>query len=139
MDDGLLAHFKLDGNATDSTGNGFDGINEGATAAVDRFGNPAAAMYFDGSSRILTGLDMNTSFVLADPVTFSAWFKTGQEVFRSFVIGGDLPGGGPAFTASPKQGLLEARLYGGDTAFSNQTVNDGLWHHIVWGTNGLDT
>lgn len=44
----LVAHLPLDNNANDITGNGHDGIVNGASLTEDRFGNPNSAFDFDG-------------------------------------------------------------------------------------------
>lgn len=46
--DGLVAHYKFDGNANDSSGNGNNGVVHGATLTTDRFGNANSAYKFDG-------------------------------------------------------------------------------------------
>ena len=45
--DGLVAHFPLDGDATDSAGQS-SGTLFGATPIADRFGRSAGALHFDG-------------------------------------------------------------------------------------------
>jgi hypothetical protein len=48
---GLVAHYLLDGNATDQTGQ-YHGSNDGAKGTLDRFGNRNGAVSFDGESEI---------------------------------------------------------------------------------------
>jgi pimeloyl-ACP methyl ester carboxylesterase len=70
---GLTAHYPLDGNAVDVSGNGHDGTLYGAVPAPDRFGTPGMALNFDGEN----------DHILVDPVpsldvtqpTISAWVK----------------------------------------------------------------
>jgi hypothetical protein len=73
--DGLLAHYTFDGTASDITGNGNDGVVQGATPCEDRFGNTDGAYRFASlSDRILidqTAFDINDY----DEVTVSFWFK----------------------------------------------------------------
>jgi transcriptional regulator with XRE-family HTH domain/uncharacterized glyoxalase superfamily protein PhnB len=45
---GLVAHYRLDGNAQDSSGNERDGTVSGAVPCADRFGSQGGAMRFDG-------------------------------------------------------------------------------------------
>ncbi len=52
VNDGLVAHYPLDGNGTNVLGTGNDGVLSGVTPASDRFGNPTGACYFDGSAVI---------------------------------------------------------------------------------------
>jgi hypothetical protein len=50
---GLEAYYALNGNATDSSGNGNNGTNFGAVAASDRFGNAGGAMAFSGAGNYI--------------------------------------------------------------------------------------
>ena len=45
---GLMAWYKFNGNASDSSGNGNHGTVNGATLTSDRFGNANKAYYFNG-------------------------------------------------------------------------------------------
>ena len=53
LNDGLVAYYPFNGNANDESGNGNNGIVYGATLAVDRYGKPNGAYYFDGSSNYI--------------------------------------------------------------------------------------
>jgi len=44
----LIAHYPLNGNAIDATGNGHDGTLYGTNPTADRFGCPNSALNFDG-------------------------------------------------------------------------------------------
>lgn len=74
--DGLVAWYELDGNGIDSSGNGHDGVVNGATATTDRDGNAGAAMSFDGTDFIsLGGLDIPSG---SDELTLAAWINTNE-------------------------------------------------------------
>ena len=47
---GLVAEYLFDGNANDSSGNGYNGTVQGATLITDRFGRTNAAYSFNGIS-----------------------------------------------------------------------------------------
>ena len=68
----LLAHYKFNGNANDSSGNNLDGVVQ-LTLTADRFNNSDKAYSFDGSSYIEIPDDpilTNTA-----SLSISAWFK----------------------------------------------------------------
>lgn len=49
LDDGLVAYYPLNGDATDHSGNGHHGTLHGNTSfGIDRFDNPTGACWFDG-------------------------------------------------------------------------------------------
>jgi len=70
---GLVAYYPFNGNANDESGNGNNGINNGATLTTDRFGNANSAYYFDGVNDIITIEDN----VMLRPTTYtvSTWIK----------------------------------------------------------------
>ena len=73
LEEGLVAWYKLDGNAQDSSGNGHDGTVVGATATTDHFGNADRAMAFDGVDDWLTFPDSADFHV--QNFSISAWIK----------------------------------------------------------------
>lgn len=52
--DGLVAYYPFNGNANDESGNGNDGVVNGATLITDRFGNVNSAYEFDGINNSIT-------------------------------------------------------------------------------------
>jgi hypothetical protein len=69
---GLVAHYPLDGNANDTSGNGNNGIVHGATLASDQFGRSDSAYLFNGTDSYI--------LAFADGLpktnrTISLWFK----------------------------------------------------------------
>ncbi|MBF61578.1 MAG: hypothetical protein CMP05_06220 [Xanthomarina sp.] len=74
LTDNLLLYYSFDGDTNDSSINGNDGINFGATFANDRFGNPNSAIYFDGVNDYVNF--PNISELKPDlPISFSFWIK----------------------------------------------------------------
>jgi hypothetical protein len=75
----LVADYRLDGNAADSSGNGLHGTLNGTTSTSNRFGKPNSALYFNGASdfvRLGTDADFKER-------TISMWFKV-----ESFPVSG---------------------------------------------------
>ena len=70
---GLVGWYPFTGNANDSSGNGNNGTNNGATLTTDRFGNANSAYSFDGSSNYIVvpnAISLNPS-----EITINFWFK----------------------------------------------------------------
>jgi hypothetical protein len=70
----LVARYPLDGNATDATGHGHDGVVNGAQLTNDRFGAANSAYAFDGATASIvvandTGLNFQAS------MSVSLWMK----------------------------------------------------------------
>ncbi len=49
LQQGLVAYYPFNGNANDESGNGNNGVVNGATLTSDRFGNIGSAYYFNGT------------------------------------------------------------------------------------------
>jgi hypothetical protein len=82
LGDGLVAYYPLDGNANDASGNGKDGVNNGATPTPDRFGNARGAMLFDGTAII--DLQSSRSLIgVQNAFSISAWFNASGTSFSS--------------------------------------------------------
>ena len=73
--EGLVAHYPFNGNASDASGNGYNGTASGTTVpATDRFGNANGALSFDGSFYV--DLSILASILGAEGQgTISLWFK----------------------------------------------------------------
>ena len=74
QDDGLVAHWPLDGNASDASGNGNHGMTRGVTPTADRFGKANGAYHFDGTSSFIC-IPNSPSLDITGNITMSAWVK----------------------------------------------------------------
>ena len=73
---GLVAHWPLDGNANDASGNGNHGKVEGATLTSDRNGKANAAYHFDGSKCDAIRVPSSPSLKgITSVSTIAAWIK----------------------------------------------------------------
>jgi hypothetical protein len=59
--DGLAGWWPFNGNANDESGNGNDGVVNGATLAEDRFGNAGSAYSFDGELDFIASNTINSN------------------------------------------------------------------------------
>lgn len=71
---GLIAYFPFNGNANDESGNGNEGIVNGATLTNDRFENENSAYFFDGVDDHIESTSSPFNFGYG-PFTFSVWIK----------------------------------------------------------------
>ena len=73
---GLAAHWPLDGNANDASGNGNHGKVEGATLTSDRNGKANAAYHFDGGKCDAIRVPSSPSLKgITSVSTIAAWIK----------------------------------------------------------------
>ena len=85
---GLVAYYPLDGNANDSTGDGFNGTITGAVPTADRFGVVNSAYSFNGSNTMINLGDILDSIFTAPVAKFTV---TGWAMTRTY---GTISGGG---------------------------------------------
>ena len=72
LQQGLVGYWPFCGNANDESGNGNDGVVNGATLTEDRFGNESKAYGFDGNSDFI---NCGSSTQLeSSELTISAWY-----------------------------------------------------------------
>ncbi len=67
---GLVAAYEFSGNADDVSGNGNDGVVNGATLTADRFGNAGSAYFFDG---LTSTIQLSSHIVGLSEFSYSVW------------------------------------------------------------------
>ena len=129
LERGLIAHFKLDGGAQDSSGKGNDGILKGTTPIKDKNGKAGGALLFDWKTMShLEGMS-DKGFPAKDaPRTFSAWIKTKEGRAEDYVIAayGDM-----GHDHNSHFNLANSRIVFGfwDNEYTGvQRLTDGKWH-----------
>ncbi|VGO17081.1 hypothetical protein PDESU_05676 [Pontiella desulfatans] len=144
-DEGLVAHYPFNGNASDESGNGHDGAVNGATLTADRFGNPNSAYLFDGTDDYIAVADHVDLRLSNTDFSISAWFNesasnpsslntllakrnpypTQQEGWMYGITGQTFGGGIP--------GKLRYFVSSGSDPYctGNAIIPQSTWHHSV--------
>jgi hypothetical protein len=134
----LVAHYALNGDAKDKSGNGLHGTLVGTTLIPDRFGKKDRALFFNGGSdRVLCGNPAQFNFTSS--FTLSAWVKMEGPQFEQYVVAKydfDFSTG----TSSPYSyglGIANTDPYGfvgGESGytdlFGHLSLADSDWHAI---------
>lgn len=88
LSNGLVAYYKFDGNVADSSSNGLNGSNNGASYDTGHFGKLNGALEFDGSNDYIT-VTHNNKLNLAGEKSISLWYKlpsaSGLTLYPSLV------------------------------------------------------
>jgi len=123
LNSGLVAYYPFNGNANDSSGNGNNGIVQGATLTTDRNNKANSAYNFNGSSSYI---DIPNSF-----------FNNGRNEYSVSIWvnpTSDIPSSGPGQTilnTNPHRGLGLGYSYNGSKKlyFFNQIdpTSNGNW------------
>ena len=128
--DGAVAYWRLDeasGNALSQVGNFPGTVSGGVTRSQPgALSDGNTAMAFDGvTGKIVTGANVTLPVV----ATVEAWIKTTDADPQPAISFGALFGVLP--TIGTQAGVLWV-AYDSANAFSNRSVTDGQWHHVVY-------
>ena len=121
---GLVGWWPFNGNANDESGNGNNGMVNGATLTSDRFGLANKAYAFDGASNYIS-INDNTTLDVSN-VTISAWFwandyGTPEQLSQGHIVSKrEQTGWGTSF----------------QLALENTTNVNGIWATYTIGNNG---
>jgi len=91
----LAAEYLLNGNASDTSGNGNNGTLYNVSFTSDRFGNAGGAAHFAGNQNSYINCSANLSNYLSSQISVSFWFRTGTYYDQPILgkYGNDLTGG----------------------------------------------
>ena len=154
---GLVAYYSFNGNANDESGNGLNGVVNGAILTTDRRGNTNTAFSFSDNQDITIPNSQNQNLY---PISISFWYSVTS-------ISGDYNGSGSVFSKYtvgswngyqinvgdysnvPNAGGLEHNGYGttswyvrsandriigyyGESPFLQQNISLNTWYHYVF-------
>jgi hypothetical protein len=131
------AYYKLNANANDSSGNGYNGTATSVTYAAGRFGN--AAVFNGSSSYIQTNLNLTASY------TISFWSKKAISSNNGYAIGstdanirnGIIMNPYADATNSGMWNFIPRNASGGNVSrFQGGTSTVNVWQHIAITFNG---
>ncbi len=126
--DGLVAYYPFNGNANDMSGNGNNGVVNGATLIADRFGNANSAYSFDGVNDYVRITDSNSLNITGD-LTISAWIRTNDSMN---IIFSNMLETSPHSGYSLSLSDAKIRFMSGDMSlWGNSSVNTNLWTHVA--------
>jgi len=134
---GLVAHYPLNGDAVDATGNGRDGTVFGATPTADRFGNPAGAYQFDGNDYIVASAEGLPTIER----TVALWFRLDTVTYPPypvlFAYGGC--GCGTNWFEYVKPGVVGVFPHCSGGMSCSYNVFTGYWYQLVFTTTSAGT
>ena len=131
---GLVASYLFNGNANDESGNGNNGVVNGATLTTDRFGKANSAYSFDGINDYIKAPIGNLP-----ALSVSLWINSSYPVqfYPQIVHYGNyefmmMTGNNPSYVSNRIEGSIYSgyfpstpRMIGGDK------ISFDEWHHLV--------
>ena len=125
--------YAFEGNVTDSSGNGNNGTNYGATFVTGTIGSQAAS--FNGSTQYVAVPRSigSASFSIACWVkTSTANYGSGQWYNGKAIIDGRVPTTTNDFGTSVLAGKYAFGVGNPNTTISSTvSINNGVWHHVA--------
>jgi hypothetical protein len=138
---GLVAYYPFCGNANDQSGNGLNGIVNGATLTADRFGNTNSAYDFDGISNHITVLDNNVFNMQS--FTISSWVKnspTASFIPARYILNKGCNTPSPSFRLYyENDGTLQQYVsdcWVPNRVYQNGPSSNNLWTNIIYSYDG---
>ncbi len=145
---GLVAYYPLNGDANDLSGNGFNGVINGATLNTNRNGKNNTALDFDGfSSNVDLGDILDDVFTGPDKqFSISLWIRPSISMSNNLIIS-KLGASGCGedqreFTIRVLDDKINLLFYNSLLAGSFRRIQSSTsltinnWHHIVLNYNG---
>jgi hypothetical protein len=131
---GLVGYWPFNGNAYDESGNGNNGVNDGAILTSDRFGNSNFAYHFDGVSFITILNSQIFHFGTVNNFSTNIWFNRQSvndnwHVIMSYACpnSGGIGGFqlGTTTNLNLEFGLDASAIYNGGN------INNSSWHMLT--------
>lgn len=133
--DSLIGYWPFNGNTIDESGNGNDGTVYGAALTVDRFGNVNSAYSFDGTNDYISA---NSEVPISNQArSISVWFNTtSSSGSNGWYVNTLTSWGAPSNNNLCAVSVYKAKLMFGAfgssyDVYTEQIVNDSIWHHTV--------
>lgn len=137
----LIASYEFNGNANDSSGNGYHGTVNGAVLTTDRFGNPNQAYYFDGINDYISINDDPAFSVHANgSFSISAWinvnaFNTSNGATRQPIISKGNTGDWEWAMYTYDDGTAGSSTWqtagAGHSEIQGGNISLNSWHHVA--------
>jgi len=134
----LVAYYPFSGNANDESGNGNDGVVNGATLTEDRFGNSNSAYYFDGIDDYIQIPDDDILSPVDNRISISAWIKV-YSSYNKYILYKGSTRYNREYAVGIRLDTLASfhinNLGGWDSnqagIWSNSKISNDTWYHIV--------
>lgn len=145
LTDGLVAYYKFDGNANDSSGNGNNGVVHGATLTTDRLGKVDGAYSFDGDDWVQVANSDSLSLP-TKTMSFCVWMRTEvDDGWIPFLSKGTYTRQYGFELGYGNETTLFINDYNGTgcgrdvfVAVDSVSLNSGAWHFVVLTYDGSE-
>jgi hypothetical protein len=126
---GLVGYWPFNGNANDMSGNGNNGIVNGATLTTDRFGNVDSAYSFDGINDFVSVPNIASNG--NDSRTFSVWANLtniSNSGLSNYFISTGSASQSSTFNFRLYNGKLNIMGFENDPVATNASLTNSIWY-----------
>ena len=141
--EGLVGWWPFAGDAQDQSGNGHDGVVDGAALTTDRFGNANSAYFFDGVDDLIQTNIAFSQLSNSAGLSGTAWIKLGsaESFFGHTIISNHAPSntqfwfGLVGSESEEDEAKLSVGYKATNAGFQNKTcsthpIEVGTWTHV---------
>lgn len=135
--DGLLGWWAFDGDANDGSGNGYNGVVEGATLTEDRFGVSGKAYRFNGSTDYIEVADALPLRLNSTDFSFSFWVEIDSYNVSATALlvkrSAGSTNGWMLSASAPFDYRMELKTSESSdpNMLSDSSLSTGIWHHVA--------
>ena len=131
INDGLVAYYPFNGNANDESGNGHNGIVNGAILTSDRFGNANNAYSFAGTDDDIDLTGTGSLDFLTGGFSLVAWANFTAENPDSSIVTKHYCGVHNSYFIGVNGNSLDFYVDTDPRLKTTEKYNDGKWHFVV--------
>ncbi|MEW6303140.1 MAG: choice-of-anchor P family protein [Verrucomicrobiota bacterium] len=134
------ARYEFEGNASDTSGNGYHGTASASVTYTAGKVGPQAAQFDGASAHVLIPRLIGTNFTIALWVKTTDTGGTGAQWWSGKgLVDGEVSGNTADFGSAVLNGRFALGIGNPDTTVVTTTaINDGAWHHVA-ATRNADT
>jgi len=136
---GLVGCWPFNGNANDESGNGNNGIVQGAQLTIDRCGNENSAYYFNGISNSIS--IQNSTTLCPQDFTLSAWFMftTDNQNSRFILSKSSDDERGNSYCLYYEENQLQVKCDYSSSLRYYTNFNKGIWNHAAFTLDAISS
>jgi len=129
----LIVAYGFNGNLADSSGNGYDGIGDGAIAYDTDVpeGLSGSSLVLDGDGTVEAPINAVNPFDGSGDFSIAIWFKTGEPGIIISSARDNIPDNHSLAVLLWDDGQVAVDNFWVGAAGSSSGFNDGQWHHLV--------
>lgn len=130
LQNGLVGYWPFCGDATDTSGNGNNGIVSSSTLTDDRFNNIDNAFLFSDASQSKITINPSSSLNIINDITFSAWFYP-TDTTVGYIVDRDVCGTSDDWGLQWMNGQVKMRTQNNENEIVSGILELNNWYNVI--------